>query len=130
MLIRCRICFKPATKLVLRILNLIVLAINSPSFLHLHPFCEAGGKQKVGAGTRAFSSRSSNFASEMSLLLRFFIFRYFFQRVHALPVVEKRSFCSIIVLLLNSTFCKCTAYRYISLARKPNGRAYFSAFFM
>ena len=121
-LLRGIICLKHATKSVLRLFSLIKLAINSPwtnfySYIHFELFCEAVEKPKNSALTRgSLSSRSSNFVPEMSIVGGFIQLLILFSKASCITCCKK--VFSIVfgtfILLLNSSFCKCTAYRFAS----------------
>ena len=95
------------------LLNLIELATDSPwtnFYIYIHSVNQLESK-KFGAGTTGGSLLSPSwiFAREMSFVFASVHLTILF---HVLPVVKIPfwSFCRIFILLLNSSFCKCTAY--------------------
>ena len=112
--------FVTLTKLFLRLSNLIELAIDNPLidiYIYIHSIKQSVSKKKAALARGSFSRRSSNIATKMNFVVAFLHLPLYFQRIHVLPVVKKRfrSFFSLFFyLILNSTFCKCNAYRYIS----------------
>ena len=112
-----RICLLSATKIVFRLLNLIELGINNPLIninICIHSIKQSVSK-KVDAGMRVLFEPFQQYGSQNKFCCCLFSCPNIFSKDSCITCRKKAfSIRFLSYLIFNSTFCKCTAYRYIS----------------